>query len=386
MKDLIPLKIMYVYYHMAYTGGVVRVLSDKMNYLSEHGYEITLVTYEQGEHPLIFALNPNIHYYDTQTPLFPLYKYHYFTRLYHLYRINKVFTLRLKSIIDKTKPNIIITVAGDHMSCNAVAKINSDAKKIIESHSINFETMNGVKKGKNNILQKLYEIFDKRTISNFDALVALTQGSAKEWKIIIPLVFVIPNPITQYPENIPEPTIHKRIIAVGRLDFEKGFDRLVTAFSLISEEIQDWKLDIYGEGKEKEKLLSLIQSNTLADKIEIHQPTSDIYNEYMRSDFCVVSSYYEGWGLVLVEAMSCGIPCVSFNCKYGPQDIIKDKENGLLAINNDINDLSKKMLWMCQHQEERIQMGQKAREDMNHYKKDIIMHKWEQLFRNITEQ
>lgn len=386
MNSYAPLRILYVYYHMAYTGGVVRVLSDKMNYLANNGYDISLITYEQGEHPILFPLNPNIHHYDTQTPLFPLYKYSIWKRLYKLYKTNKLFRRRLQKIIDKTKPNIIITVAGDHMASDAVTKVNTDAKRIIESHSINFETMNGIKGKNRNFLYRMYDLRSKKTISKFDALVALTQGSAQEWKKIIPTVYVIPNPITKYPEKKVEATSHKRIIAVGRLDYEKGFDRLIAAFNVISDKIPDWRLDLYGEGKEKEQLLSLIRSNELTGQIEIHQPTSDIYKEYLRSDFCVVSSYYEGWGLVIVEAMSCGIPCVSFNCKYGPQDIIKDKETGLLAINNDINDLSEKMLWMCQHQEERIQMGKKAREDMNHYKKDMIMHKWEQLFRKIIEQ
>lgn len=385
MKGSTPLNIMYVYYHMAYTGGVVRVLSDKMNYLSLNGFNVSLITYEQGEHPIIFPLNANIKHYDTKTPVFPLYKYNIWTRIYKQLKINRVFRNRLQNIVDQIHPNIIITIAGDQMSCHAVTKLNTKAKRIIESHSINFETMNGIKRKQKNILHKIYDFYSKRTISKFDALVALTHGSANEWKKIIPTVFIIPNPITKYPEEISRPANYKRMIAVGRLDIEKGFDRLITAFNLISEKISDWKLDIYGDGKEKDKLLSQITSASLNNQIEIHQPTSDIYNEYLRSDFCVVSSYYEGWGLVIVEAMSCGTPCVSFNCKYGPQDIIKDHENGLLALNNDIRDLSEKMLWMCTHQEERIKMGIKAREDMKSFKMEDIMSKWVQLFYNIYE-
>ena len=380
------MNIIYVYYHLAYTGGVVRVLTDKMNYLSENGCKITLVTYEQGNHNMSFPLISNITHIDTNTRFFTLHQLPIWKRIFVLQRRKMELRKRLQNIVNEIKPDIIIAIAGDQPACEAITKIDTDAILLLESHSINFETMNGINKERKSIFYRMYEHLCKKNISKFDALVALTNGSAAEWKLIIPNVYIIPNPITKYPEDIKKQSTNNRIIAVGRLDYEKGFDRLISAFSIISKQIPQWHLDIFGEGGEKKKLLSLISSYSLDDQIKISKPTPNIYKEYIESDFCVVSSYYEGWGLVILEAMSCGTPCVSFNCKYGPGDIIEHHVNGLLAEDGNIHDLAYNILWMCNHNKERSEMGRNARIHSTNYRIDKIMPMWIKLFSNLLKK
>ena len=132
--------------------------------------------------------------------------------------------------------------------------------------------------------------------------------------------------------------------------------------------------------------LNKISQYGLGSRITILPSSSAIYQEYQNSEFCVMSSRYEGFGLVLVEAMSCGIPCVSFKCKYGPEDIIKDGEDGLLVENGNVKALSDKILWMINNTEQRLQMGRKARENVHRYHKDVIMSQWLLLFRKIEEK
>jgi glycosyltransferase involved in cell wall biosynthesis len=178
--------------------------------------------------------------------------------------------------------------------------------------------------------------------------------------------------------------IYNRIISIGRLDEQKGFDLLIKAFSIVHKNEKDWYLDIYGNGLEYDKLTRCINHLDLRGKIKIKNSTPAIYEEYKKSDFFVLSSRYEGFGLVLAEAMFCGIPCVSFNCDYGPSEIIHDGEDGLLVKNGDVEDLAKKIDWMITHEKERKEMGIHAHESAKRYAKEPIMQQWMKLFDEMT--
>ena len=137
---------------------------------------------------------------------------------------------------------------------------------------------------------------------------------AQNWKRHFHNVCVIPNPVTIYPDVIDDvPKDKGRIIFVGRFNREKRIDRLISAFSMIADRYPDWHVDIFGDGNEKQNLLSLIKQVKLENRIVIHEPTRNIYDEYKRSEMLVLCSEHEARPLVLVEAMSCGIPCVSLD-------------------------------------------------------------------------
>jgi glycosyltransferase involved in cell wall biosynthesis len=160
---------------------------------------------------------------------------------------------------------------------------------------------------------------------------------------------------------------------------------LIDAFAQIAHLCEGWTIVIYGDGNDKFSLLEKIRNLKLDGRIFICPPVDDIYNEYQHSDFFVLSSRFEGLPLVLGEAMACGIPCVAFRCKYGPEDIIDDGKNGLLVENGNIKDLGEKMLWMIEHKEERLCMGERARKDIKRLEKDPIMKIWLDLFQSYEE-
>ena len=127
-----------------------------------------------------------------------------------------------------------------------------------------------------------------------------------------------------------------------------------------------------------------ISSKGLKGRVHIFEPTSDIYTEYQRSEFFVHSSDFEGFGLVIVEAMACGIPVVSTNCPYGPSEIIEDGKTGLLA-KMDVKDLAEKMEWMMTHDEERRLMGVNAHQAAARFRKETIMPQWEEAYLSVIK-
>ena len=381
------IKIMYVVGSLAKTGGTERVLIDKMNYLSTHGFEVVIITYEQGTHPMSFPVSSSVKHIDTGTRFFTLYKYNRILRIFKQWKMKKVYFSRLQNIVDFEMPDFIITTTYNLDKCGIVAQLKTTAKLIVEAHIPKAHTYEHNMRSLNFIIRLLYKLNNEyhcHKARKFDLLVALTQKAANEWKKTIQNCIVIPNPVTNYQKVIKDKISNtNRIISVGRLTSQKGFDRLIYAFAQITNQCPEWHIDIFGDGADKQYLNKCISRSNLQNKVIIHPPTSNIYDEYMNSDFYVMSSRYEGLPLVLIEAMSCGLPCVSFRCKYGPEDIIKDGKTGLLVKDGDIKDLAQKILWMCQHEEQRIAMGISARKSAEKYKKEHIMPIWIELFNNF---
>jgi len=384
------MKILYVIKAFAEKGGVERVICDKMNYLANEGHKIAFVTYIQGSHPLAYNLSPMIDHYDLNTRFFELSKYSFIRRIKEHIKLRSIFKDRLQSLVNNIQPDIILTTTFQFGLTDIITKLRTNAIKLIESH-IGFRQILFSEVHKNNkflsLLSTIPDYYFLAQIKKFDALITLTKGDAKEWGKYTQNIIIIPNPVTNYLIEIPEKTnFNQRIICVGRLAEQKGFDLLILAFNLIKDQCPQWHIDIFGHGEDKEKLNRMIIEKGLYGRITINPPTSNIYSEYLKSDFLVLSSRHEGYPLVLNEAMSCGIPCVAFTCKYGPEDAIIHKTNGLLVENGNIEKMAEAILWMINHPKERINMGKAAREASELYKKEIIMKKWEELFSSHISQ
>ena len=220
-------------------------------------------------------------------------------------------------------------------------------------------------------------------INKYDAFIVLTQQDAKNWKDIKKL-YVIPNALPFIPQQI-STCENKKAISVGRLSPEKGYDLLIKAWKLVTERHPDWELEIYGDGQEKSKLYSIISEYSLSN-ISINAPIRNIEDKYTESSIYLMSSHYEGFGIVLIEAMACGLPCVSFNCPYGPSEILTDNENGFLIPINDIYTLADKVCILIEKEEMRKKMGHKAYIAAMQYSPIKVMKKWEKLFDDLKKK
>ena len=383
------MNIMIIHRSFALVGGAERVITDKANYLANEGHQLMLVSYEQGNHPLPYELHSSVQYRDLDCRFFTLSKYSLPLHVYHFIRLRRKFRSSLHSTVEGFKPDVVVLASDWQTLIGAVVKSVYPIPVIAEFHNTYAYIMRKVGSSENWLRKGLTKFYYRQTINNLgkcSKLVVLTEIDAQNWRRHFDNVCVIPNPVTQYPEVINDiPKDDGRIIFVGRFNHEKRIDRLITAFSMFADKYPNWHVDIFGDGNEKDKLLHQIDECGLDNRVVIHEPTKAIYDEYKRSEMLVLCSEHEASPLVLVEAMSCGVPCVSLDCPTGPRAIIKDGETGLLAKEGDVNDLASKIEWLIIHESERIEMGKKARVFAASRKQDVVMGQWERLYTGLAK-
>ncbi len=381
---------MIIHRSYALVGGAERVIIDKANYLSNKGHEVLLVTYEQGEHSLPYELQKNVKIVDLNCRFFTLAKYSFFNRLFKYYLLKHKFKASLVSIILGFSPNVIILASDWQFLIGTVLSAAGNIPVIAEFHNAYDFITKKIGDVKNGIRAKLTGFYYRNSLKHFDqcaCLVSLTENDARHWRNHSKHVVVIPNPVTLYPESINDmPKEDGRILCVGRLNDQKRIDRLVAAFSMIADKYPNWHVDVFGEGDKKAALQEQINNCQLQNRFILHEPIKNIYDEYKKSQFLVLSSAYEGRPLVLIEAMACGLPCVSFDCPSGPAEIIKDGVTGLLVEDGNVADLATKIEWMIRHNKEREEMGEKAYVAAAIYKASNIMRKWESIYDSMSKK
>ncbi len=375
------MNVLFVLHSFAIIGGLERVMSDKMNYLAEQGHQVVLATYEQGAHPHAYPLHPSVKHIDLDCRYFQLYKESIWVRLWKGYWMKKTFLEKLQHLVDEEHIELLIAPTNVSIFMEEIMKIRG-ASLVVESHAAFTKTMSSDRFLANYHLKR-----QLKAIKKCDLLITLTQQDEQHWKQHVSKVVAIPNPVGFYIEK-PDASQQQpgRILAAGRIKRQKRFDRLIEAFALIAEKYPDWHIDIFGEDSEQEKpwLEELIEKKGLTDRIIFRQQTSNIIQEYLSSQFFVLSSDYEGFGLVIVEAMACGIPVVSTDCPYGPSDIIDHGETGLLT-KMETQDLADKMEWMITHDAERREMGRKAHQAVARYQKSVVLKEWEKTYLSVIQ-
>lgn len=233
------------------------------------------------------------------------------------------------------------------------------------------------------IIGKYLTYTDYRILKKFDRFICLTEEDKLNWGKLNNIE-VIPNFIEDIAAQT-APLTAKSMIAVGRLSYQKGYERLVKAWKIVADKHPDWRLNIFGGGELKDDLESLIKNVDLNNYIKIHEPTAQILREYVNNSALVLSSRYEGLPMVLLEASSVGLPLISFTCQCGPKDIIMSGYNGLLVNEGDIDGLAEAIIKVIENPELRKEMGKNSLEKSTEYNKEIIMNKWNGLFHSLMK-
>lgn len=171
----------------------------------------------------------------------------------------------------------------------------------------------------------------------------------------------------------------KRIIAVGRLAQQKGFDLLLQAVHLIKNQMNGWTVEVFGEGENKDMLLQMSKNLGVSSIVHFQGYTSDVQEQMLQSSIYIMSSRFEGMPLVLLEAQSCGLPIISFDCKEGPSEIVEDGKSGYLVKPFDIKEMSEKLLDLMGDEQKRVAFGKQAKLHSQNYSTENIKKLWMDL-------
>ena len=381
------MKIVYVIDSLASKGGAERIILNKMEYLAEHyHYDISIIAcYQDQDTPNAYPISHLVKQYCLGIPFYSQYKYRYPYRLFVKHSLKRQLLKCLAEAVQSINPDILIGVS--YFEADVVTAVKCRAKKLIEVHEPRPFTLSdfGLKRGRlSSWYMKHYRnMYFSKVEQQADVVVTLTPGDAYEWRKAN-RVEVIPN-FTVMPVAHISDVSAKRVIAVGRLEWVKGYDRLLSAWKIVSEMHSDWHLDIFGTGTLEHELKELQDKLNLNSSLTIHSAKSSINKEYEASSILVLTSRFEGFGLVILEAMQVGLPCVAFDCPFGPAAVIKDGENGFLVPEGDIVQLAAKLSLLIDDADMRKCFSQAALATSKLFAVDIVMNRWKLLFEELVK-
>lgn len=379
------MKLIYCILGIFNPGGMERVLLNKASYLvSQEGWDVTIVTTDQKGRPPFYPFPEKVKMIDLGINYSDDNNKGAFKKIAGYLKRRKLHKERLTELLKREKADIVVSLYPSESSF--IPDIKDGSKKVLELHFCKFFRLQYGRSGLLGFIDRLRTKQDEKIVRKFDKFVVLTNEDKGYWGSM-PHIEVIPNAAMHIGNDYSDASA-KRIIAVGRLDYQKGFDRLIRAWEVVRQEsaFHDWTLDIFGQGEWQGMLQAMLNERQLNDHAHINNPTTQIGKEYANSSILVMSSHYEGFPMVMIEAMACGLPVVTFDYKCGAKDIIDNGKNGLLVKEGDIAGLAEAMMKLMGDEQLRKKMSVNARSVVEIYSEEVVMNKWVNLFTSIVDQ
>ena len=381
------MRILYCIPHLYNSGGMERVLTQKVNWLAAHtDHAITILTTErtpQGMSDTCFPLDKRVNVVALSLDFNEDYHKRLLPKWVGHVRRMRAYRKALTDYIRTHAIDLCISLGGKEIAflkdlpCRTIAEMhfamNHREQLLMANHSGCFWSLIGRIRTRQLV----------RAVLPLERLVVLTESDKADWiQAGCTNVICIPNPCSLDGQIIPIKPKRKRVLAVGRLHEQKGFDRLLEAWQPIDAKYPDWTLRIVGEGPKRPQLEEQRLVCRLLDRVELPGVVADVKEEYAEASLFVLSSRYEGFSLVLSEAMWCGVPCIAFDCPHGPAELLAG-ERGWLVPNGDIKALSAQIEYAINHPYEAAERAQRAQTFARQtYSEESIMPQWEKIIVN----
>lgn len=361
------MKIAYLIEDFAVKGGAERIVAQKANHLSaDYGHDVTIVSIYHDERPPAYPLK-GVNIISLNVP-FTVKNTNIIRKTLSRTRVLMQAATRFNKAMNTLQPDIIFFTLS--LGALLLPLYRGKAKRIYESHLARKFTP--------------YNTFFKLTELKSDAIVCLTSGDAKEYKTAR-RIEVIPNFIDK-PKSYVKDYAVKHAVAVGRLEHQKGFDRLINCWKAAIETHPGWQLDIYGEGPLRDELQRQIDSFRLQEIIKLRGTCTDMAEKYTQYSLHLMSSRHEGLPMTLLEAQAAGLPSVTFDFEYGAADIVTDGVNGFLVPQGDTKTFIERLAEIMDSEDLRAKFGTEAKENVKTFFTENIMWKWEEFIKKTTNK
>ena len=378
-------KIVYCTPALYSAGGTERVVSLKANYFADVlGYDVTIIVTEGKNSNSFFHLSDKVEVINLGLNYEEIWNVSFIEKVFLYLKKQRNYKKLLKSELMRIRPDITITTL--RREINFIIEINDGSRKIGEQH-LSRSNYRKTDPRFTNICEKIFFGWWKNevvsSIMKLDKLVVLTPDAASEWPEV-KNIMMIPDPLPIKVDRC-STTSYKRVITIGRYSFEKGYDLLLKVWSIVEKKLSDWQLDIFAMGDPTPYVKMMDDLSIDKKRCHLNSSVVDVEDEYMKSSILVQPSRTEGFGLVIVEAMSCGLPVVSFDCENGPRSIITNGEDGFLIPPFDVEMFANSLMRLMSDDDLRESMGEKGKQNSQRYDIDIVGQQWKQLFDELMQ-
>ena len=382
------MKILYCIPSLSESGGTERIVTQKINFLLQfEQYDITIVTTEGINKKPFYDLHQSAKVIELNINFLEEFRKPLYSKYLGTKRKLKEYKKKLIQIINAQNIDICISTGAKELEF--LHEIQIPCKRICELHFSKYYRELFLEGKKGGIIWKLigkirtYQLINQTR--GLDQLVVLTKKDESDWKKTHNNVKQIYN-FSDFQSEYVALLDNKKVISVGRLTEQKGYNFLIEAWTIIKNKKPDWTLEIYGEGDLYNELFQQIKDSNLENHVFLKGRTNQVQEKIIESSIFALSSKYEGFPMVLLESMACGVPLVSFDCETGPAEIIENNDCGILVENRNVLKLAEAILTLMDDKDLRKKKGEIAKIKSANFSKSKIMTQWMDLFAELTHE